>query len=198
MESVETFYPIAQMTLMRFAYLAVQAFIVALTTTIILHAWDVGFVHGFGIVLLSYWLIALTFQTLISFFIRALGVWGSVLLSPFMILQIVTSSTFIDPLLLGSFYQWGYVFPWYHASRLLRHACFGTPSSSSDEVGISIGVLIIYYVAFYILAYLVWLSHIQRKLNEHSGEKTYMGRILGGLTGNRGVESGYAGPPASS
>jgi Protein of unknown function (DUF3533) len=191
-EPLEEYYAPLFLAGMRWIIMLVQGFLMALTYTLILLGFGTGFAEGFGRTWMFAWLIFCCFQAIIIFFFRALGPIGSLILTPLLILQIVLGNTFVDTVMLGSFYQWGDGLPFTHAYEGLRSVIIGSPQCCG-QLGINVAVLIAWGIAFTILAWLLWFFRVSAKLTSATSPDTSAGRILLGLTSNRNVEFGFGG-----
>mmetsp|Transcript_30044 Transcript_30044/g.41510 ORF Transcript_30044/g.41510 Transcript_30044/m.41510 type:complete len:447 (-) Transcript_30044:229-1569(-) len=126
------------------------------------------FAHSFGAIWMYLFFVLITFQTLLNFLIRMLGVAGLLLLSPILVLQITTSNAIIHTDMMPGFYgTLGVGLPFYHAIEGLRFMVIGQTDS---RIGTNIGVLLAYFVGFYLLNALLWHIKVKKFIKQYQSD----------------------------
>ena len=177
---------------LRMLFFLVFTMLVAFTWAIILVCFGVDFATNFGALWAWYWLVLLTFASIVFFFISSLGPLGSVFLTPFMVLMITTSNAYLDSsTYLSDFYSWGEAFPWYWAYTGLRHNLFGTPDGT-QLYPIAIGVTVTWFIVALFLDWLLYILRTAQRLRDLQTPDTALGKMLIGFSIGPATQIGNA------
>ena len=146
----------------RFITAVVSSFLASLFVTVFLSGMDLRMEHGFGHLFAVFWFAALTFSGMIEAVYSYLNIFGFLVLLLLMVLQLVTSDGIYSYRTMVKGFRWVTpVFPFSHAVKLIRFSAF---NACKDQLGLHIGVIFIWMIGAWVLAFLGNFFHIGRKL----------------------------------
>lgn len=146
----------------RFITAVASSFFSTLFMAIFLHGLGFPTEHGFGHLFAVLWFVALTYCGLVEVVYAYLNVFGVPFNVILLILQIVTSDGLYAYKVMVKGFQWvNAITPFAHGVRLIRFSAF---DACASELGVDIGVMFVWLIVTWIIAYPGNHYHVGRKL----------------------------------
>lgn len=146
----------------RFVTSVASSFFGSLFVAVFLKGLGLHTAHGFGHFFAVLWFVALTFCGMIEFVYSYLNIFGFIVLLLLLVLQLVTSDGIYSARTMVKGFRWVTpVFPFSHGVRLVRFSAF---KACKDSLGLDIGVIFIWLIVIWILAFIGNYFHLGRKL----------------------------------
>eukprot|EP01105_Mastigella_eilhardi_P002079 TRINITY_DN1250_c0_g1_i3.p1 TRINITY_DN1250_c0_g1~~TRINITY_DN1250_c0_g1_i3.p1 ORF type:complete len:472 (-),score=131.45 TRINITY_DN1250_c0_g1_i3:821-2236(-) len=153
--------PFRYMVLCRMATFMVAEMLLGLFDAVIVRWYDMPMHKNFGTLFVMYWLAGLCFSAFMQPLFAAFGEGASFIATWFLILQLATCDGIYAKDTLPPFFRGvGQLLPFYHCVPLFRNI---TVDANPNEVGLHVGVLILWTVAGYSLALPLWYYEVAEK-----------------------------------
>ncbi|KAL0479879.1 hypothetical protein AKO1_007389 [Acrasis kona] len=154
--------PTWQIFLLRKTYDLINTFVVSCGIAVVLVWFGAEFKYTFWAYWMFMWLVMFCYFHIMELVIMIMRTY-TVFVSPIiMIFMFATSAAVMPNELQSPFYSVGRGFPMYHAVKAARHILFG---SDGTELGLNLGVLIIYSAFFFVVNSLLFFygDYLRRK-----------------------------------